>query len=136
MPFASTNNSVDASSTMSKVKRVEHSMNYSYFGFSGKRARAASLYSRRQGATQEEVNAFMCKLTDQEGFYNMLDQANRWGHRVVTWEDPVRGKVFKLVYNPHHRAKRAVAPPEDWRTLNKCDAPPGAEIGEYRREHK
>ncbi len=111
-------------------------MDRSYFGFLGKRAKAARLYARRQGATQEEVNAFMRQFTNQEDFYNMLDQANEWGHRVATWDDQTRGKVFKLIYNPHHSAKRAVTPPTDWQSLNVCDAPPGAVIGSYRRQHR
>jgi hypothetical protein len=78
----------------------------------------------------------MRELTDQEGFYNMLIQANQWGHEVATWEDPSRGKVFKLIYNPDHCATKAIDPPPNWKELNHCDTPIGAIVGRYSRNHR
>lgn len=107
-----------------------------YFGFSGNRAMAASLYARNEGASQEEVNVFMSELTNQKGFYNMLDQANNWGHEVAFWEDPSRGKVFKLIYNPNHNARTSLIPPKNWEDLNQCAVPKGVKIGKYIRNSR
>lgn len=107
-----------------------------YFGFSGNRAMAASLYARNEGASQEEVNVFMSELTNQKGFYNMLDQANNWGHEVAFWDDTSRGKVFKLIYNLSHSARTTIDPPKNWVELNKCVTPEGMKVGRYVRNSR
>jgi hypothetical protein len=65
-----------------------------YFGFkSGSdRSTLACFYHRRKGATQDEVDEKEIGSTKRR--YNVLDQADIWGHTVLTWEEPGRGKVF------------------------------------------
>jgi DNA-damage-inducible protein J len=96
-----------------------------HFGFSGKRAAIACLYALPRGATQDEVNQAAAGLgSPQEGWINMLHQAKKWGHHVVSWDDQARGgKVHKLIFNPSHSAKSKIAPPTNWREMNKT--PPG-----------
>ena len=108
----------------------------SYFGFSGIRAAVGPLFARSVGATQKEVNEFVRtqNLTEQVGFYNMLDSANRWGHTVVSWDDPKRGKVFKLIYNPDHFATKATEPPENWGDINMCKIHYESKISKWRRQ--
>jgi hypothetical protein len=99
-----------------------------YFGFKSdsNRSRIAPLYARKVGATQAEVNELSKTLpSEQEGYYRMLGQAKRWGHAVVWWDDPGRGKVFKLIYNPNHSGPRGSAPPSNWKEMNRPDPPPG-----------
>jgi len=123
----------DPASTESYDLVYDRGLDARYFGFKEKRAIAGALYARPQGASQDEVNTFMQELTCQKGFYNMLDQANQWGHEVATWDDPARGRVFKLIYNPSHSAKRATNAPPNWMDLNRCSVPPGATVGRYKR---
>lgn len=107
-----------------------------YFGFSGTRAIAASLYARSKGATQQEVNTFVAEITPQKGFYNLLDQANKWGHSVATWDDENRGKVFKLIFNPEHKAQRATEPPKTWMDLNRCLSPENVKVSIWTRSSR
>jgi addiction module RelB/DinJ family antitoxin len=95
------------------------SRTHDYFGFSGRRAATACLFARPEGATQDEVNEAAAALgSTQKGYFNMLRQAQTWGHRVLTWDDASRGKVYKLVYQSSHVARRAVAPPSNWAQMN------------------
>jgi DNA-damage-inducible protein J len=84
-----------------------------HFGFRGNRAAIALLYARPEGATQVEVNEAGRALGSlQMNYLNMLHQAIEWGHKVVVWDDPVRGgKVYKLIFNSHHSGPGAVDPP-------------------------
>jgi addiction module RelB/DinJ family antitoxin len=92
---------------------------HDHFGFSGYRAAIACLYARPEGASQDEVNEAAAGLgSTQRGYFNMLPQAQRWGHRVTTWDDATRGKIYKLIYEPSHLAPRAVAPPSTWADMN------------------
>src|SRR5262249_4937543 len=60
---------------------------HDHFGFSGYRAAIACLYARPEGASQDEVNQAAAGLgSTQRGYFNMLPQAQRWGHRVQTWD--------------------------------------------------
>ncbi|MCP3955561.1 MAG: hypothetical protein GY697_25580 [Desulfobacterales bacterium] len=104
----------------------------SYFGFSGIRSIVAPLFARPEGATMEEVKDFTRKngITTQVGFYRLLNKANDWRHKTVCWDDPERGKVFKLIYSEDHIATRATTPPKNLDELNVCNNPPGAEISE------
>jgi hypothetical protein len=53
---------------------------HDHFGFTGKRAAIACLYARPGGATQDEVNRAATGLdSPQEGWFNMLHQAKKWG---------------------------------------------------------
>jgi hypothetical protein len=97
-----------------------------HFGFTGFRAAIACLYARQEGATQAEANKAAQELgTSQKGYFNMLHQARKWGHRVLAWNDPARGKVYKLIYNPNHRGPGDAAPPTDWINMN-IPKPPSA----------
>ncbi len=99
-----------------------------YFGFKegSHRSMIAPLYARRIGATQEEVNERSKELpSPQEDYYRMLGQARKWGHEVVCWDDPQRGRVFKLIYNPNHSGPSGDAPPSNWREMNRPAPPPG-----------
>ena len=92
---------------------------HDHFGFSGYRAAMACLYARPEGASQDEVNEAAAVLgSSQKGYFNMLRQAQRWGHRVLTWGDATRGTVYKLVYEPSHVAPRPVAAPSGWAQMN------------------
>jgi DNA-damage-inducible protein J len=92
---------------------------HNYFGFSGYRAAIGLLYARSEGASQDEVNEAAADLgSTQKGYFNMLRQAQGWGHRVLTWDDATRGTVYKLVYEPSHGARRAVTPPSNWAQMN------------------
>src|SRR5262245_59230423 len=72
---------------------------HDHFGFSGYRAAIACLYARPEGASQDEVNEAAAGLgSTQKGYFNMLRQAQGWGHRVLTWDHATRGTVYKLVY--------------------------------------
>jgi hypothetical protein len=85
---------------------------HDHFGFSGYRAAIARLYERPEGASQDEANEAAAALgSRQRGYFNMLRQAQRWGHGVLTWDDGARGTIYKLVYATSHSAPRAVAPP-------------------------
>jgi hypothetical protein len=44
----------------------------------------------------------------------MLDEANNRGHTVVTWDEPGRGKVFKLMFNQDFHRPTDDPPPQDW----------------------
>jgi hypothetical protein len=99
-----------------------------YFGFKSDstRSRIAPLFARQMGATQAEANELSKTLpSEQENYYRMLGQTKRWGHGVVWWDDPNRGKVFKLIYNPNHSGPRGNAPPSNWKEMNRPDPPPG-----------
>jgi hypothetical protein len=90
-----------------------------HFGFSGFRAAIACLYARPEGATQAEVNKAAQGLgSSQKGYFNMLHQAKKWGHRVPIWNDQARGKVYKLIYNPNHGGPGNIAPPTAWSEMN------------------
>ena len=92
---------------------------HDHFGFAGYRAAIACLYARPEGANQDEANEAAATLgSSQKGYFNMLRQAQRWGHRVLTWDDLTRGTVYKLVYEPSHTALRPVAPPSNWKQMN------------------
>ena len=92
---------------------------HDHFGFSGYRAAIACSYARPEGASQDEANEAAAVLgSTQKGYFNMLRQAQRWGHGVWTWDDASRGKIYKLVYEPSHVAARAVAPPSNWKQMN------------------
>jgi hypothetical protein len=56
--------------------------------------------------------------SSQKGYFNMLRQAGKWGHVAVVWDDPARGRVYKLIFNPNHNAPRAADPPADWMRTN------------------
>jgi addiction module RelB/DinJ family antitoxin len=104
---------------------------HDHFGFSGYRAAIACLYARPEGASQDEVNEAAAALgSTQKGYFNMLRQAQRWGHRVLTWDDATRGTVYKLVYEPSHVAPRAVAAPSNWAQINQT--PPGITSHKWR----
>jgi len=105
-----------------------------YFGFAGNRAGMACLHSRSEGASQSEVNEVSARLgSPQEGYLRMLDQAIKWDHRIVEWEYKKRGgKVYKLIYNPNHTARKAAEPPDDWKERNKAKAPPGATVQPWK----
>jgi hypothetical protein len=96
-----------------------------YFGFkSGSdRSTLARFYHCRKGATQKEINDK--KIGRTEGHYNMLADAGKRGHTVVTWEEPGRGKVFQLQHNPDHTGPKGDAPPPDWEERNKPGPPAG-----------
>jgi addiction module RelB/DinJ family antitoxin len=100
---------------------------YDHHGFLGFRAAIARLYARPEGATQDEVNQVARALgSPQVGYINMLHQAKKWGHVVVSWNDPSRGgKVHKLIYNPGHGARSTVDPPANWEEMNVPKVPPG-----------
>jgi hypothetical protein len=90
-----------------------------HFGFIGRRAAIGRLYERPEGASQDEVNEAAAQLGSlRKGYFNMLRQAQRWGHRVVTWDDPRRGRVYKLVYEFSHTAPRAAAAPSNVAQMN------------------
>jgi addiction module RelB/DinJ family antitoxin len=92
---------------------------HEHFGFSGYRAAIACLYARPEGASQDEANEAAAALgSTQKGFFNMLRQAQRWGHHVLTWDDATRGKIYKFVYRPSHVAPHTVAPPSNWAQMN------------------
>jgi len=100
------------------------------FGFSGGRACMACLYSRPGGASQDEVNSVAEALgSTQKGYINMLRQALRWGHKVVVWDDAVRGGlIYKLVFNPENTATRATPfDPVNLDAATQIDHPPGTE---------
>jgi hypothetical protein len=92
---------------------------YDHFGFRGYRAAMACLYARPEGASQAEVTEAAAELgSPQKGYYNMLHQAAAWGHRVTVKEQPTRGKIYKLNYEPSHRGPGKVTPPSNWAQLN------------------
>jgi addiction module RelB/DinJ family antitoxin len=104
---------------------------HDHFGFSGYRAAIACLYARPEGASQDEVNEAAAALgSTQKGYFNMLRQAQSWGHRVLTWDDATRETVYKLVYEPSHVAPRPVAPPSNWAQMNQT--PPGVTSRKWR----
>jgi DNA-damage-inducible protein J len=107
---------------------------HDHFGFSGYRAAIACLYARPEGATQFEVNQAAWELgSTQSGYFNMLRQAkNTWKHDVCYWDDPSRGRVYKLIFNPNHSAGRAIDPPSNWREMNVPSAPPGVKPSSYK----
>lgn|SRR5262249_51667265 len=108
---------------------------HDHFGFSGYRAAIARLFARPEGATQAEANEAARWLgSPQSGYFNMLRQAkNKWKHDVVVWNDPAReGKVYKLIFNPNHRAPYSIHPPPDWREMNVPKAPPGVRSIAYK----
>jgi addiction module RelB/DinJ family antitoxin len=107
---------------------------HDHFGFSGYRAAIACLYARPEGAAQAEVNQAAWQLgSNQSGFFNMLRQAkNTWKHEVCFWNDPTRGRVYKLIFNPNHNAPRAVDPPSNWRDMNVPTTPPGVKASSYK----
>ncbi len=100
------------------------------FGFKGRRACMACLYSRPEGASQKEVTEIAEILGGpQKGYYNMLKQALKWNHEVVSWYDDSRGgKIFKLIYNPTHSSSTQTEPSYDYREMNEIRAPDGAFI--------
>lgn len=104
-----------------------------HFGFSGKRACMACLYSRPVGATQREVNDLAAQIgSPQKGYLNILRNAQKWSHKVVVWDDDTRGgKVYKLIYNRAHESNRAVSPRDNWEEANQVSAPPGVTISEW-----
>ena len=105
---------------------------YDHFGFHGYRAAIACLYARPGGASQDEVNEAAAELgSPQKGYYNMLPQAQRWGHRAVEWDHATRGHIFKLIFNPLHTARTPVAPPANWAQMNQT--PHGVKPAPYRR---
>jgi TIR domain len=117
-----------------QMRHHVESRTHDHFGFSGYRAAIACLYSRPEGATQNEVNAAAKALgSSQSGYFNMLRQAkHKWKHDVLMWDDPARdGKVYKLVFNPTHSAPRAVDPPPDWKSMNVAKTPPGVKATPY-----
>jgi addiction module RelB/DinJ family antitoxin len=102
-----------------------------HFGFRGYRAAIACLYARPEGASQDEATEAAAGLgSTQKGYWNMLRQAQRWGHGVLTWDDGTRGTIFKLVFEPSHVAPRAVAPPSNWAQMNQT--PPGVTPRKWR----
>lgn len=104
-----------------------------HLGFRGYRAAIAALYTRPEGATQAEVNQVARALgSPQKNYLNMLHQAIKWGHKVIVWDDPVRGgKAYKLIYDPNHGGPGAVDPPRNWKELNVPQTPPGAKATPY-----
>ncbi len=106
-----------------------------HFGFSGYRACIACVYARREGATQSEANDLAAKLgSTQKGYFNMLQQARDWGHKIYHWPGGSRGKnVYKLVYNPSNTARNPGEPPTDYLETNKIDSPPGVDVREWKR---
>jgi hypothetical protein len=103
-----------------------------HFGFSGLRAAIACLYARPEGATQAEVTQASAELgSPGQKYLNMLrEEAIKWGHDVVVWNDPGRGgKVYKLIFNPSHSAPRSVDPPDNWRDTNAPKVPSGITPG-------
>jgi addiction module RelB/DinJ family antitoxin len=112
---------------------------HDHFGFSGYRAAIACLYARPEGASQDEVNEAAAALgSPQKGFFNMLRQGQKWGHRVLTWDDTTRGKVYKLVYETSNGAPRSVAPPSNCAQMNKTPygVTPQTWRGSRRRSRK
>jgi len=107
---------------------------HDHFGFSGYRAAMACLYARPEGASQAEVNQAAWELGGtQSGYFNMLRQAkDAWKHDVCFWDDPIRGRVYKLIFNPNHRAARAVDPPSNWKDLNAPKVPTGTRLSPYK----
>lgn len=107
---------------------------HDHFGFSGYRAAIACLYARPEGASQVEANEAAVELgSPQKGYLNMLRQAKKWGHSVVTWDDSPRGgKIYKLNFNPNHGAPHAVDPPPNWKELNIPKTPRGIKPAPYR----
>src|SRR5262245_48962989 len=97
----------------SEMRQHSVARTLSYFGFRGNRAAISLLYARPEGASQPEVNDASRALgSRQENYLNMLHQAMKWGHRVYVWDDAARGgKVYKLLYNPHHSGPGAIDPP-------------------------
>ncbi len=115
----------NVTSEMRHFRRNRRDGSY-HFGFSGLRAAIAYLYARPQGATQAEVNRAAAELgSSQKGYFNMLRQAGKWGHVAVVWDDPARGRVYKLIFNPNHNAPRAADPPADWMRTNAAATPVG-----------
>jgi hypothetical protein len=109
-----------------------------YLGFndSSQRSRLAPFYARGKGATQKEIDT-QAKLIlgiDWEGKFNILDQADEWGHEVWWWYDPQRGKVYKINYNPNHRVHSAAPPPSNWEQNNIF--PAGITPTRWHRRHR
>ena len=111
-----------------------------YIGFqdNSQRSQLVPLYARQKGATQEEIDAEARRLGVRwRGKYNMLDQADEWGHEVWTWDHPGRGRVFKLVYNLNHIGpKGGRRPPANWQQMNILDVPPGITPVRWHRQHR
>ena len=93
----------------------------------------ACFYARPEGASQREVNDVSAKFgSSQRTFHNMLRTAQDWGHQVIVWHDATRGgKVYKLKYNPAHKARAKISPPEEWEEANRVDAPADAILSEW-----
>jgi hypothetical protein len=110
-----------------------------YLGFSdnSQRSRLAPFYHRRIGATQDEIDTEARRLgIHWRGKYNMLDKADEWGHEVWTWDDPRRGRVFKLVYNPNHSGPPGGPRPANWEDMNILDVPSGIVPQRWHRQHR
>jgi DNA-damage-inducible protein J len=110
-----------------EMRHYSGTKSLNYFGFRGNRAAISLLYARSEGASQAEVNEVGRALgSPQENYLNMLHQALKWRHEVSVWDDPPRGgKVYKLFYNPNHNGPGEVAPPDNWKEMNKPKIPPG-----------
>ena len=105
-----------------------------YFGFASRRACVSFLYARREGATQKEVDELVKSLhgTRYDRF-NILRQAQAWGHIVFVWEDTSRGgRVYKLICNPDHMGpSKREDPLPNWEKLNEITAPPNVNVEEW-----
>ena len=65
-------------------------------------------------------------------YRNMLRAAQDWGHQVFVWHNVAwGGKVYKLRYNPAHKATLAVLPSDNWEEANQIAAPAASLISEW-----